>query len=53
MSVETGDFVGDFLRGQQDCKQGKPHQAGHSEAYDRGYTAEYELEQINDNRTER
>lgn len=43
----------DCKQGQQDCKQGKPHQAGRSEAYDRGYAAEYELEQINDKRTER
>jgi hypothetical protein len=39
-------FVDDFLRGQIDADKGLPHQAGKSEAYDRGYAAQYEAEQI-------
>jgi len=34
----------DFLRGQKDCKDGKPHKSGQGEDYDRGYSAQYELE---------
>ena len=37
----------DFVQGQQDCKNGKPHEAGHSLDYDRGYATQYELEQAN------
>ena len=40
------DFSNDFLDGQQDCANGEPHQAGRSDAYDRGYAAQYEAEQI-------
>jgi|TARA_Y100000296_G_scaffold33741_1_gene39200 hypothetical protein len=39
------DFSTDFLSGQRDCAAGKPHQAGKSEAYDRGYAAQYQHEQ--------
>ena len=39
--------VSDFIKGQQDCADGKPHQAGKSDAYNRGYAAQYALEQIN------
>lgn len=39
------DF-GDFIDGQRDCKAGRPHRAGRSEHYDRGYSAQYTLEQI-------
>jgi len=46
MSRNTEDFAGEFLRGQIDCAEGKPHSAGNSEAYDRGYATEYEREQI-------
>ena len=34
-------FSFDFLLGQTDCREGIPHEAGKSEAYDRGYSAEY------------
>jgi hypothetical protein len=44
---EAIDIISDdFLRGQRDCMEGKPHQLGESESYDRGYGAEYESEQI-------
>lgn len=36
----------EFLRGQRDCEQGIPHKSGQSEEYNRGYAAQYELEQI-------
>lgn len=35
-----------FLRGQKDCRDGKPHQSGMGKDYDRGYATEYEAEQI-------
>ena len=44
--LDEGIRVGDFVRGQRDCKNGVPHEAGKSASYDRGYAAEYELEQI-------
>ena len=50
MSVQNELF--EFIRGQKDCKEGKEHKSG-SEHYDRGYAAEYELEQMNTERTSR
>ena len=41
-------FADDFMEGQRDCQQGIPHEAGHSEAYDRGYGAEYEWAAVQD-----
>lgn len=38
-------FEDDFLKGQQDCQDDKPHKPGMSEAYDRGYATQYEAEQ--------
>ena len=35
----------DFLRGQRDCMEGKPHKDG-SEDYNRGYAAQYSLDQV-------
>lgn len=35
----------DFMNGQRDCIDGKPHKAGMSTDYDRGYAAQYEHEQ--------
>lgn len=37
----------DFLRGQRDCQKGayKPNQG---DSYNRGYAAQYELEQVQD-----
>tara|TARA_R110002110_G_scaffold415850_1_gene657991 strand:+ start:23009 stop:23149 length:141 start_codon:yes stop_codon:yes gene_type:complete len=34
----------EFLRGQRDCKDGKPH-TDQSKSYNRGYAAQYEMEQ--------
>ncbi len=39
-------FEDDFLQGQRDCKNGVPHKPMQGEAYDRGYGAQYESEQI-------
>jgi len=39
-------FEDEFLRGQRDCKEGKQHKPMQSEAYDRGYSAQYEKEQV-------
>lgn len=41
-------FIDDFLRGQRDCSKGVPHKQGQSEAYNRGYAAEYEMSAIKD-----
>ena len=39
------DFSSDFFQGQRDCRDGVVHKPG-TEAYDRGYAVQYELEQI-------
>lgn len=44
--IKPVDFSTEFLRGQNDCAEGKPHSSGQSEAYDRGYATQYEREQI-------
>ena len=41
----------EFIRGQKDCKNGLPHRENQSESYDRGYAAQYQLEQVLDART--
>ncbi len=44
MSVSNKERVMDtnmFLQGQIDCRDGKPHEAGKGESYDRGYAAQY------------
>ena len=40
------NFEKEFLRGQRDCKNGEDHKSNQSENYDRGYSTQYELEQI-------
>ena len=35
----------EFVQGQQDCEQGKPHVKG-SDSYNAGYSTQYELEQM-------
>lgn len=39
--------VSEFIDGQQDCRDGKPHLDGKGKSYDAGYSAQYALEQIN------
>lgn len=39
------DFANDFIRGAKDCKKGVPHKEGMPEAYNRGYSAQYQHEQ--------
>lgn len=36
----------EFLRGQKDCRDGVGHKDGQHPDYDRGYRAEYEIEQL-------
>lgn len=36
----------DFVQGQADCRDGKPHEQGKGRSYDAGYAAQYQLEQI-------
>lgn len=38
--------VHEFVHGQRDCKNGVPHKDG-TESYNAGYSAQYQLEQIN------
>jgi len=38
--------IDDFLQGQIDCMQGIEHKEGMSDSYNRGYTAQYEVEQM-------
>ena len=45
-STDKVESAEDFMRGQLDCKTGVPHQAGQSNDYDRGYSAQYTHEQI-------
>ena len=35
----------DFLKGQEDCFNGIPHESGKPESYDRGYSYQYQIEQ--------
>ena len=42
--IACGYVVSDFIDGQQDCRDGKPHFDGKGESYDAGYSAQYELE---------
>lgn len=42
----VSQFADDFLKGEMDCHEGKPHKQGMSEAYNRGYATRYELEQV-------
>lgn len=49
MSNDT--FSVDFIRGQQDCRQGIEHKPGQTDAYNRGYSTYYELQAINDHKT--
>lgn len=43
----------EFLAGQNDCAEGKEHKSGRSESYDRGYSTQYQMEQIRDNQSRR
>ena len=45
--------ISEFIRGQRDCKQGNPHKPNQGQDDDRGYRAQYEIEQINTERTSR
>lgn len=45
--IACGYVVSEFIDGQQDCRDGKPHFDGKGESYDAGYSAQYALEQIN------
>lgn len=51
MSIESGPWgqrwEDEFLRGQRDAREGKPHQ-DRSEPYNRGYSAETHLQNFND-----
>lgn len=42
--------IEEFLKGMQDCQDGKKHES-RGKDYDRGYRAQYEIEQIDAERT--
>jgi len=46
-AVAVNYDVHEFIKGQRDCRDGIAHKDGRGESYDRGYSAQYELEQIN------
>ena len=35
----------EFLRGQQDCQEGIEHKTGRSDDYDRGFSAQYQMQE--------
>jgi len=37
--------LNDFIRGEEDCKNGVPHKSGQSREYDEGYGFQYQKEQ--------
>ena len=45
-TLGDAEFIDDFLRGQNDCSKGVDHKPDQSDAYTRGYNAEYAAEQI-------
>ena len=49
-AVDT--YEQDYLQGGIDCRKGLPHTPGRSEAYNKGYEHQYELEQQLDHRTD-
>ena len=48
MSAQPKEVLSDndFLKGQRDCKDGSPPMENASDDYLRGYSAQYELEQV-------
>ena len=48
--MNTGKYdTFDFIAGQLDCREGKPADPERSESYQQGYSAEYQLQEINSN----
>ena len=45
-TLGKAQFIDDFLQGQKDCQAGIRHKPNMGSAYDRGYMAEYEREQV-------
>lgn len=45
-------ILNDFVRGEEDCKAGRPHKEGQSPEYDKGYGFQYQKEQIDTARSE-
>jgi len=42
---EQSQKLNDFIQGQEDCKEGKPHEAGKSPEYNAGYNFQYFFEE--------
>ena len=53
MTQEPVNVVNDFIDGQQACEKGLPCPIDASEDFVRGYATQYELEQIENERTRR
>ena len=45
-------MLDDFVRGEEDCKAGRPHKEGQSREYDEGYGFQYRKEQNDTARSE-
>lgn len=43
--IDAKDYCA-FVQGQRDCKNGVEHRSGKGEHYDRGYSTQYEQEQV-------
>jgi len=39
-------YSDDFVRGLNDCKEGKPRKPNQSEGYDKGYTIQYQNDRV-------
>lgn len=44
--VKNAHILLDFVRGQKDCKDGRPCAKGQSQYYEQGYRCQYEHEQV-------
>jgi hypothetical protein len=38
-------YTDEYLKGMTDCHRGIPHESGHTQDYDSGYSAQYQHEQ--------
>ena len=45
------DTFTEFMQGMSDCEEGLEHEAGKGVDYDRGFAAQYELEQMRTHET--
>jgi len=46
-------YSDDFVRGSNDCKEGKPRKQNQSEGYDKGYTIQFQNDRVKGEESER